>query len=158
MILFPPTFHRLILLMFGAFHENQQHCKTILTEKLYWWKLDFAIIVVSHYCHLIKDYKRFIFIVMKDVFLLGMLNFDSGERCILVRNAKNASSVSRRKAMLSRGQYVWRISFRITAYFYSLVFLVVHTCCYTIKCVRLWNRKGQSLTFKIIWIFQKIFS
>ena len=83
-----PILNRLILLMFGAFHENQQHCKTILTEKLYWWKLDFAIIVVSHYCHLIKDYKRFIFIVMKDVFLLKMLDFDSGERCVFVRNAE----------------------------------------------------------------------
>ena len=58
-----------------------------------------------YFCRLIKD-SRFTFIVMKDVFLLGMLDFDSGERCILVRNAKNASSVSRRKAMLSRGQYV----------------------------------------------------
>ena len=33
-ILFPPTFHRLILVMLGAFHENQQHCKKFPTEKL----------------------------------------------------------------------------------------------------------------------------
>ena len=77
-ILFPPTFHRLILLMLGAFHENQQHCTKKFSLKS---SLKLIEIRFCYFCRLIKD-SRFILIVMKDVFLLGMLDFDSGERCI----------------------------------------------------------------------------
>ena len=141
-ILFPPTFHRLILLMLGAFHENQQHCKKFSLKS----SLKLIEIRFCYFCRLIKD-SRFILIVMKDVFLLGMLDFDSGERCIFVRNAKYSCSVSSRQAMLSRG-HVWNQVQDYSLLLFPSVFSC--TCCYTIKCVRLWNKKGQSLTFRII--------